>query len=84
MRKPVWWLIVLLIAFALAGLIWQQTRPKPVQVSIKPVVRGHRGKDSGQHSGRNRRGLPPGSAVAEYRWADRGAADPRGRSGGRR
>lgn len=40
MRKPVWWLIVLLIAFGLAGLIWQQTRPKPVQVSIKPVVRG--------------------------------------------
>ncbi len=40
MRKSVWWLIALLIAAGLAGLIWQQTRPKPVPVSIKPVVRG--------------------------------------------
>lgn len=40
MRKSVWWLIVLLVIAGLAGLIWQQTRPKPVPVSIKPVVRG--------------------------------------------
>lgn len=40
MRKSVWWLIVLLIGAGLVGLIWQQTRPKPVPVSIKPVVRG--------------------------------------------
>ncbi|MCB2217377.1 efflux RND transporter periplasmic adaptor subunit [Desulfofustis glycolicus] len=40
MRKSVWWLIVLLIGAGLAGLIWQQTRPKPVPVSIKPVMRG--------------------------------------------
>jgi HlyD family secretion protein len=40
MRKPVWWLIVLLIGAGLAVLIWQQTRPKPVPVTIKPVVWG--------------------------------------------
>lgn len=40
MRKPVWWLIVLLVIAGLGGLIWQQTRPKPVPVSLKPVVRG--------------------------------------------
>lgn len=40
MRKPVWWLIVLLVIAGLGGLVWQQTRPKPVPVSLKPVVRG--------------------------------------------
>ncbi|SHH64832.1 hypothetical protein SAMN02745124_01293 [Desulfofustis glycolicus DSM 9705] len=40
MRKPVLWLIVLLIGTDLAGQIRQPTRPEPGPVSIKPVVRG--------------------------------------------
>ena len=40
MRRPIRWIVVLLIVAGLAFFIWQKTRPKPVEVVVKPVVRG--------------------------------------------
>jgi HlyD family secretion protein len=40
MRRLIRWLLVLLVVTGVAFLIWQKTRPKPIEVVIKPVVRG--------------------------------------------
>ncbi len=40
MRSPVRWILALLIVAGVAFFIWQKTRPKPVEVVVKPVVRG--------------------------------------------
>jgi HlyD family secretion protein len=40
MRRLMRWIIALLVVAGIAFLIWQKTRPKPVEVVVKPVVRG--------------------------------------------
>jgi HlyD family secretion protein len=40
MRRLIRWMIALLLVAGAAFLIWQKTRPKPVEIVIKPVVRG--------------------------------------------
>jgi HlyD family secretion protein len=40
LRKLIKWTIVLLIVVAIGFLIWRYTRPKPIEVAVKPVTRG--------------------------------------------
>ena len=40
MKKLVRWIVVLLIIAGAAVLIWQKTRPKPLELVVKEVVRG--------------------------------------------
>jgi len=40
MRRLIRWFVVLLILAAIAFFIWQKTRPKPVEIIVKPVIRG--------------------------------------------
>ncbi|MAU50975.1 MAG: efflux transporter periplasmic adaptor subunit [Roseovarius sp.] len=40
MRRLIRWSVVLLILLTIAFFIWQKTRPQPVEVFVKPVVRG--------------------------------------------
>jgi len=40
MRRPIRWLLALLVVAGIAVLIWQKTRPKPIEIVVKPVVRG--------------------------------------------
>ena len=40
MKKLVRWIVVLLIIAGAAVLIWQKTRPKPLELVVKAVVRG--------------------------------------------
>jgi HlyD family secretion protein len=40
MRRFIRWAIVLIIIGGVTFLIWQQTRPKPIKVVVKPVERG--------------------------------------------
>ncbi len=40
MRRLIRWMVALLIISGIAFLIWQKTRPKPLEVVVKPVVRG--------------------------------------------
>lgn len=40
MRRLVRWTIALLVVAGVALFIWQKTRPKPIEVVVKPVVRG--------------------------------------------
>ncbi|HKJ64407.1 MAG TPA: hypothetical protein VJ969_03335, partial [Desulfopila sp.] len=40
MGKLVRWIIALLIVAAIAFFIWRQTRPEPLEVYLKPVIRG--------------------------------------------
>ncbi|MEA2063090.1 MAG: efflux RND transporter periplasmic adaptor subunit [Gemmatimonadota bacterium] len=40
LRKLIKWTIVLLIVVAICFLIWRYTRPKPIEVALKPVTRG--------------------------------------------
>ncbi|MDX9787551.1 MAG: efflux RND transporter periplasmic adaptor subunit [Desulfobacterales bacterium] len=40
MRRVVRWTVVILIVAGLGYLGWRQTRPKPIDVIVKPVVRG--------------------------------------------
>ncbi len=40
MRRPIRWILALLIIAGIAFFIWQKTRPKPIEVVVKPVVRG--------------------------------------------
>ena len=40
MKKLVRWIVVLLIIAGIAVLIWQKTRPKPLELVVKAVVRG--------------------------------------------
>ncbi len=40
MRRFIRWLFALLVVAGLAFFVWQKTRPKPVEVVVKPVVRG--------------------------------------------
>jgi HlyD family secretion protein len=39
-RRFLRWTIILLIVTAISLLIWHYTRPKPVEVAVKPVTRG--------------------------------------------
>jgi HlyD family secretion protein len=40
MRRLFRWTLIVLIVAGLAFLVWQKTRPKPVEIIIKPVTRG--------------------------------------------
>jgi len=40
LRKLIKWTIVLLIVVAIGLVIWRYTRPKPIEVAVKPVTRG--------------------------------------------
>ncbi len=40
MRRPIRWMLALLVVAGVAFLVWQKTRPKPVEVVVEPVVRG--------------------------------------------
>lgn len=40
MGKLIRWLVVLLVIAGISFLIWQKTRPKPVEVIVRPVTRG--------------------------------------------
>lgn len=40
MRRLIRWLFALLVIAGIAFFVWQKTRPKPVEVVVKPVVRG--------------------------------------------
>jgi HlyD family secretion protein len=40
LRKLIKWIIVLLIVAAMGFVIWHYTRPKPIEVAVKPVTRG--------------------------------------------
>ncbi|MFH0728134.1 MAG: efflux RND transporter periplasmic adaptor subunit [Pseudomonadota bacterium] len=40
MRKLVRWAVVVLIVAGLAFLVWYKTRPKPIELVVKPVTRG--------------------------------------------
>ena len=40
MRRLIRWTVILLIFVAIAFFIWQKTRPEPVEIVIKPVIRG--------------------------------------------
>jgi HlyD family secretion protein len=40
MGKLIRWLVVLMVIAGISFLIWQKTRPKPVEVIVRPVTRG--------------------------------------------
>ncbi|MDP3480850.1 MAG: efflux RND transporter periplasmic adaptor subunit [Desulfoprunum sp.] len=40
MHRLIRWMLALLVVVGIAFLIWQKTRTKPVEVVVKPVVRG--------------------------------------------
>ena len=40
LRKLIKWTIVLLLVVAIGLVIWRYTRPKPIEVAVKPVTRG--------------------------------------------
>lgn len=40
LRKLIKWTIALLIVVAIGFMIWRYTRPKPIEVAVKPVTRG--------------------------------------------
>lgn len=40
MSRLIRWMLVLLVVAGVAFFIWQKTRPKPIEVVVKPVVRG--------------------------------------------
>lgn len=40
MRRLIRWSVVAVIVAGLAFLVWQKTRPKPVEIVVKPVTRG--------------------------------------------
>jgi HlyD family secretion protein len=40
LRRLVRWIVIVLIVAGLAFLVWQKTRPKPVEIVVKPVTRG--------------------------------------------
>ncbi len=40
MRRPVRWLLLILVLSGIGALIWQQTRPKPIEVTVRQIVRG--------------------------------------------
>lgn len=40
MSRLIRWMLALLVVAGVAFIIWQKTRPKPVEVVVKPVVRG--------------------------------------------
>jgi lipopolysaccharide export system protein LptC len=40
MSRLIRWMLALLVAAGVAFLIWQKTRPEPIEVVVKPVVRG--------------------------------------------
>jgi len=40
MRRFFRWLVALLLVAAIAVFVWQKTRPKPLEVLVRPVVRG--------------------------------------------
>lgn len=40
MRRLMRWMFALLVVTGVAFLVWQKSRPKPIEVMVKPVVRG--------------------------------------------
>lgn len=40
MSRLIRWMLALLVVAGVAFLIWQKTRPEPIEVVVKPVVRG--------------------------------------------
>ena len=40
MSRLIRWILALLVVAGIAFFIWQKTRPKPIEIVIKPVVRG--------------------------------------------
>jgi HlyD family secretion protein len=40
MNRPIRWMLALLFVTGIAFFIWQKTRPKPVEIVVKPVIRG--------------------------------------------
>jgi HlyD family secretion protein len=40
MRRLMRWMVALLVVAGVAFLVWQKSRPKPIEVMVKPVVRG--------------------------------------------
>jgi len=40
MRRIMRWLVVFILAAAVAVVIWVKTRPKPIEIVVQPVVRG--------------------------------------------
>ncbi len=40
MRRLMRWMAALLVIAGVAFLVWQKSRPKPIEVMVKPVVRG--------------------------------------------
>ncbi|MEE4166919.1 MAG: efflux RND transporter periplasmic adaptor subunit [Desulfocapsaceae bacterium] len=40
MGRLIKWLVLFLVVFGIAFMIWQKTRSKPVEVMVKPVTRG--------------------------------------------
>ena len=40
MSRLIRWMLALLVVTGIAFFIWQKTRPKPIEVMVKPVIRG--------------------------------------------